>query len=259
MRGSKLLGILFVLGAGVLLTPTLLFAETTLFSDNFESQSPVSTIAYPDYRTDCAPNSAAVGTWGSSIAGYPQSVQVTNYAAPGTPFGSQYLRMGNTESQGQYAMAGFALQNTAGDLIHAESQVQLSSTDNFETFYILRNDSGAVVELVSKPDGLYSIDSTGSLVDTGLDYAVGTWQKWQIDYKIGAGAYKLTVGNASATLSAWHPGGVNALQFTGYAAGQQYYVDNVLVTNGLPVPEPSTMAMGVAGLVGLLAYAWRKR
>jgi hypothetical protein len=37
-----------------------------------------------------------------------------------------------------------------------------------------------------------------------------------------------------------------------------HLLDNLTVTN-LTVPEPSTLAMLAVGLVGLLAYAWRKR
>jgi hypothetical protein len=38
--------------------------------------------------------------------------------------------------------------------------------------------------------------------------------------------------------------------------GQVLLVDNVSVS---AVPEPGTLALAVAGVLGLLAYAWRKR
>jgi hypothetical protein len=40
----------------------------------------------------------------------------------------------------------------------------------------------------------------------------------------------------------------------------QSYIDNVRIDDGsVPVPEPSTSALLTAGLIGLLAYAWRRR
>lgn len=41
------------------------------------------------------------------------------------------------------------------------------------------------------------------------------------------------------------------------AASMDFYVDNLSVTSS--VPEPSALTLASAGLVGLLAYAWRKR
>jgi hypothetical protein len=41
-----------------------------------------------------------------------------------------------------------------------------------------------------------------------------------------------------------------------YVTGPQYYIDNVRLS---AVPEPSTFILLTSGLIGLLAYAWRKR
>lgn len=35
--------------------------------------------------------------------------------------------------------------------------------------------------------------------------------------------------------------------------------DSILLTAVSPVPEPASLALGLSGLIGLLAYAWRKR
>ncbi|MEN6457529.1 MAG: PEP-CTERM sorting domain-containing protein [Thermoguttaceae bacterium] len=50
--------------------------------------------------------------------------------------------------------------------------------------------------------------------------------------------------------------GVNYVGFA--VSGKGSYVDNFTVS-AVAVPEPSTLAILAAGLVGLIAYAWRKR
>jgi len=40
--------------------------------------------------------------------------------------------------------------------------------------------------------------------------------------------------------------------------GKTAYIDNVSVTTA-SIPEPSSIALLTSAIVGLLAYAWRKR
>ncbi|MBU4273323.1 MAG: PEP-CTERM sorting domain-containing protein [Planctomycetes bacterium] len=54
----------------------------------------------------------------------------------------------------------------------------------------------------------------------------------------------LTIANTTTSQSPWYDGGV--------------LVDNVSASY-TPIPEPSTLVLLAAGLVGLLCYAWRKR
>jgi hypothetical protein len=42
-------------------------------------------------------------------------------------------------------------------------------------------------------------------------------------------------------------------------SGNFEYFDNLVITDMTPVPEPSTIALLVSGVVALVAYAWRKR
>ena len=47
---------------------------------------------------------------------------------------------------------------------------------------------------------------------------------------------------------------------SGHASGSahDYFVDNVTLSSS-PVPEPGTITLLSAGLIGLVCYAWRKR
>ena len=52
----------------------------------------------------------------------------------------------------------------------------------------------------------------------------------------------------------------STFEFNGLANTDQYYVDNLVVATGtFPTPEPASAVLLVTALVGLLAYAWRKR
>lgn len=58
--------------------------------------------------------------------------------------------------------------------------------------------------------------------------------------------------------------GSHTLAFAGvtaYSSGNDYTegIDLVTVSNTYTVPEPSALILGVTGVIGLLAYAWRKR
>jgi len=110
-----------------------------------------------------------------------------------------------------------------------------------------------------------------------------------IGYAAEGGTYTVTAGSATTThlyelkydpttetadlyvdgvarLTGWDGEDYNYAPFAGRvtwgangAPGAAYYAKLEVVIDPAPIPEPSTMALLATGLVGLLAYAWRKR
>ncbi len=105
-----------------------------------------------------------------------------------------------------------------------------------------------------------SITNNGTTADVGvlvyqipaLGGANGT-QAWNYSttLNIGTGAGELNMDLAN--------NGLEVLLTSSPHSGQnELHFDNLDVT-GPPVPEPSTLALLASGLIGLLAYAWKKR
>jgi hypothetical protein len=52
---------------------------------------------------------------------------------------------------------------------------------------------------------------------------------------------------------------INDNFIVGYGTDSASHTSQVFLINTVPVPEPSTLLLTIAGLIGLLAYVWRKR
>ncbi|MBN1396175.1 MAG: PEP-CTERM sorting domain-containing protein [Pirellulales bacterium] len=106
--------------------------------------------------------------------------------------------------------------------------------------------------------------STSDLVKVGITFNALGGDDWSVQpyYQMSGG--DITAAGAAVTLNDFRPsignyGGVdnepwNEYQLVSLTTG--WRADNILLTQ---VPEPSTLALLACGLVGLLAYAWRKR
>jgi hypothetical protein len=215
-----------------------------LFRDDFESAVAVSNTNYPDQSGSYDPINDTLGSW-SVAKKDPSAVQVTNSKAapdPGAFQGKNYLRLRrkvSTEGQAN-ATASFEPLVTVGERVRMSEMIYVPRADASTTSaaQVTAAGSGAIRINVSgnwlRNDGsVYAFDAADTPVDTGLRFTAGEWQKWQIDYDVGARTFTLTIGSASASgLPVVSAGDVSG--FTTYASGMgashPLYVDNVLVT-----------------------------
>ena len=188
-----------------------------LFYDDFEAAPAVSETAYPDAGGDDDPV-ARIGTWAADETG-PTNVQVAAYFGDGTndpaatPQGTNYLRVvRHTDSVAQARVQLSAAQTNAGDVIHTEAMVWIPGSVNWGAFQIqlvgsagdtdyrgnviIANTSGSSGEVKAWDFTLV----TPNWIDSTLDWRVNAWQKWEIDYTVGATNYTLAIDGASKTL-----------------------------------------------------------
>jgi len=187
----------------------------TLFYDDFEAASAVSHSAYPDAGGDFDPNNAAVGAWSVNEAG-PSNIQVSAYLGNGTndpaatPQGTNYLRVVRHLATG--AEVDFftpVVQSTAGDVIHVETMVWIPGGAGHGSFQLQFQGSGGSADfrvnvLSALNNNVSAWDATlgtPNWVDTTLDWLANTWQKWEVDYAVGAETFDLTIDGVRKTLN----------------------------------------------------------
>ena len=98
------------------------------------------------------------------------------------------------------------------------------------------------------------VDSSGGYVATALNNPTDTWSTFALSHTNGTTAWSLTLNGSTHNWTGPANGtNYNWVKFN-LATGDQsnVYFDAI-------VPEPGTMVLLATGLIGLLAYAWRKR
>ncbi|RKY07591.1 MAG: hypothetical protein DRP56_05465 [Planctomycetota bacterium] len=212
---------------------------TTLFYDDFESNTTASTAAAPDATGDYDPDAASVGSWGVT-AGDADKIQVTSFGTPGTPEGVNYLRQ---TGGGAHSYAQFSSAQTAGTL-HFEALVNPTTTAaGVNTTPVGFQDSGGLWgPFIVLQAGKVQSYTGGTYVPVGsLTYTVGTWAVLEIDWTVGASTCDVTFGGTTVTGVGTRS---NAASMDRVRFSDVSYYD--------AVPEPATMALlGLGSLVML--------
>jgi hypothetical protein len=96
-----------------------------------------------------------------------------------------------------------------------------------------------------------------------FNYAGGNGTNERVSFFIDPTALESEPGTPTAVVSNSNVGTISALGYYVLKQPDSMGVDEVRIgttwADVAPVPEPSTLALLAAGLVGLLCYAWRKR
>ena len=248
--------------------------STQLFYDGYEGLGTnVSHAAYPDDTGDFDPV-AVVGSGTITYEVNNYDGQVTDHiytqAVEGIDLGpyegKNYLRMQGSALV-QYTM-GFTPQNTADDRVHYEQMLCLSdlvawnASDFGLAIYGKAGDGTILFQLQAFGSGdvryvNYAGGTPPPTISTGLAFDMNVWQKWEIDYAFGAATGSLTIDGET----------FNGLPFAATEVGWGQIIFNKPATAATgkgvtfvdEVPEPAGMVLLLSGMVGLLAYAWRKR
>ncbi|WP_309380844.1 PEP-CTERM sorting domain-containing protein [Cerasicoccus frondis] len=245
----------------LLATAPLLSAQTTLFTDNFDSYTPGETLP-----------SVSWGSVNPSTSSSDAAMEVVLDA--GDFFGQ------GTSNQVLHILDESGSQNTRADAANLSFQVATLEFDFYEvggvsgtpwriSFGLNSSGVGNVFQatLNSGNPGSYSLDaahkaqivvnsSTETVFYGGTSIASMQYQLWIDGVLVTANG-----GTASNFISGFTAGdSMTAFRITTDTSGlsQEMYIDNVTLYDGAVIPEPSTWAL-ITGLVVGCALIFRRR
>ncbi len=231
------------------------------FASDYELDSPVSSAAFPDATGDYDPAIANVGVWTYAGESDPAQAQVVNLVTAGPfdpgPFqGSNYFRLVRTNTNPDRTLpefegssSGSGLGTVAGDLVHAETAVYITSfpsTTSTIRFMSLTDPTDGAFDVVVgvKGDGTMlngpaSGSTSSAAAIAGPTFTFDAWHVVAIDYTVGSSTWTLTYdGTQYSGLASANTLGVFGLDLSGGAElnnGPIVYFD--------AVPEPSEFVL----------------
>ena len=255
------IGFFVLSGTANATTVVNLNSSATLFFDDYEGLGTnVSHTNMVDTSGDYDPV-ATTGTWSiyeADAGGY--ACQVTDSTAgsapvadPGAYQGNNYLRFDENPDL-SVPEVQFAEQTTIGDTIHFESMMYLAYGVGAPA--IIAKDGNAAVKFQVRVNlngsGKIQAYNGSGFVDLSVNYTPMTWQKWEIDYDIGASTYALTIdGDTDSDAPVAEAGNLARLTLVQFDGPHPIYMD--------AVPEPGTLALVVFGGLSIMVFGRRLR
>jgi hypothetical protein len=271
---SSRIGLFAVMVAVLLCLAGSAQAATTLLTDNFEGYTDVAT-SWND-GLDHDPTGLPGVLWNSDEPAA-SAIQVMANPATGaftTPYGSKYLHIADSGIASAFIDSGTETTNQTlvknNKNVHLEADIYNAGGTSAGNFGLELFKGGKMLcELNLLQTGVTGYANPGVPLST-VSFPMDTWNHVAIDadfttHKWSATVNGVTVGNLG--FYELDAGGVpidtiTRAQFETWNRNDVYVpyigVDNVLMST-ITTPEPSCTALCGAGLLGLLAYAWRKR
>lgn len=183
-----------------------------------------------------APAVTLAGTW----TAYPPRDIVVTGGTPGAFTGHHYLSTSRNATGTGSPRAFFASQEVEGHRIRMTFVLYVPP--GADGALILENNATAYRALGRITGGFYHNYNGSAYINTGLAYAAGEWQRWEVEYTVGAQTYLVRIGANSITAPALDglskPGGgsVYAISF-GHNGVETLYID--AAPPPLPPPPPN--------------------
>jgi hypothetical protein len=253
MRSLSTLMFVFVIGAlACFASPAF---ATVLFQDSFEGQ----VVGNP--LSGCTPPVGA----SYSGSGYGLIADAVAAPGPGATNSGKFVGGINVGNEDWLNLSAASQAATAGQVVtfNFDAYVTGDQTNAFgldvATFTSHGYAGGAWNIILARNGSLRYYD--GDYQTAVGTFATDTWVPVHVVADYTAKTFQATVG-ATTFGGNFQPSTGNGQLSTMYISSDQsradVYYDNVSVTVGA-VPEPSSLVLVAVGLVGLLAYAWRKR